>query len=53
MFVDINDENIKSVTSVIDLLNGKFQINLLNAWNFRLHMEFPVLMDEKVNGQHL
>ena len=51
--MNINDENIKSVTSVIDLLNGKFQINLLNAWNFRLHMEFPVLMDEKVNGQHL
>ena len=50
--MNINDENIKSVTSIIDLLNGKFQINLLNAWNFRLHMEFPVLIEEKVNGQH-
>lgn len=43
--MNVNDEHIKSVTSVIDLLNGKFQINLLNAWNFRLHMEFPILIE--------
>ena len=44
--LNLNDESIKSVSSTIDLLNGKFQINLLNAWNFRLHMEFPVLTNE-------
>jgi signal transduction histidine kinase len=44
--MNVNDEYIKSVVSVVDLLNGKFRINLLNAWNFRLHMEFPVLLDE-------
>lgn len=45
--MNLNDEYIKSVTSVIDLLNGKFQINLINAWNFRLHMEFPILLKEE------
>ncbi len=45
--MNIQDENIKSIISVIDLLNGKFEINLLNAWNFRLHMEFPILLKEK------
>lgn len=49
--LDLNDVHIKSVTSVIDLLNGKFQINLLNAWNFRLQMEFPVLLEEQTNGK--
>ncbi len=44
--MNTQDENIKSIISVIDLLNGKFQINLLNAWNFRLHMEFPILLKE-------
>jgi signal transduction histidine kinase len=42
----VQDENIKSVISVIDLLNGKYEINLLNAWNFRLHLEFPILLKE-------
>lgn len=44
--IDINHPDIKSITSVIDLLNGKFQINLLNAWNFKLQMEFPILLEE-------
>ncbi|MFN8237461.1 MAG: 7TM diverse intracellular signaling domain-containing protein [Chitinophagales bacterium] len=44
--MNTQDENIKSIISVIDLLNGKFQINLLNAWNFRLQMEFPILLKE-------
>jgi signal transduction histidine kinase len=44
--LNLNDESIKLVNSTINLLNGKFQINLLNAWNFRLHMEFPVLTNE-------
>lgn len=44
--LNLYDESIKLVNSTIDLLNGKFQINLLNAWNFRLHMEFPVLTNE-------
>lgn len=47
MHLDENHPNIKSVISVIDLLNGEFRINLLNAWNFKLRMEFPVLLDEK------
>lgn len=47
--MDTSNPAVKSVISVIDLLNGKFQINLLNAWNFRLQMEFPVLMEEKNN----
>lgn len=44
--MDMNNEHIRSVSSVIDLLNGRFQVNLLNAWNFRLNIEFPVLMEE-------
>lgn len=44
--IDINHPNIKSIISVIDLLHGKFQIKLLNAWNFKLQMEFPILLDK-------
>jgi signal transduction histidine kinase len=50
--IHMNDENIKVITSVIDLLNGKFQVNLMNAWNFRIHMEFPILTVEHTNGNH-
>lgn len=45
--MDMNEPNIKSITSVVNLLNGKFQMNLLNAWNFRLQLEFPVLMEDQ------
>ena len=41
--IDLNHPAIKAVTSVNDLLNGKFQVNMLNAWNFKIQMEFPVL----------
>jgi signal transduction histidine kinase len=44
--MNLNDEHIKSVNSVVDLLNGKFTVNLLNAWNFRLNIEFPILLEE-------
>jgi signal transduction histidine kinase len=44
--IDISHPDILSITSVVDLLNGKFQINLINAWNFKMHMEFPVLLKE-------
>lgn len=43
---DLNNEHIKSVIAVIDLLNGKFQNNMINARNYRIHMEFPILMNE-------
>ncbi|MFN8296933.1 MAG: histidine kinase [Chitinophagales bacterium] len=42
---DLNNEHIKSVIAVIDLLNGKFQNNMINARNYRIHMEFPIIMD--------
>lgn len=42
---DLNNEQIKSVIAVIDLLNGKFQNNMINARNYRIHMEFPIIMD--------
>jgi len=44
--IDINHPDIKSVISVIDLLNGRFHTNLLNAWNFKMQMEFPVMLNE-------
>jgi signal transduction histidine kinase len=44
--ININDEYISSIISVVNLLNGKFRMNLINAWNFRFHLEFPVLIDE-------
>jgi hypothetical protein len=43
--IDVNHQDIKSISSIINLLNGRFQINLLNAWNFKLQMEFPILLD--------
>lgn len=43
--LNTNAEQIKSVISVIDLLNGKFHQSMINAWNFRLHMEFPILLE--------
>lgn len=51
--INMNDENIKAITSIIDLLNGKFQVMLLNARNFRIHMEFPILTAEnKINKKN-
>ncbi len=44
--INVNHPNIKSIISIIDLLHGKFQINLLNAWNFKLQMEFPILLNK-------
>lgn len=44
--INVNHPNIKSIISIIDLLHGKFQINLLNAWNFKLQMEFPILLEK-------
>lgn len=46
--INTQHTDIHSIISVVDLLNGKFQINLLNAWNFKLHIEFPILIEDKV-----
>jgi len=46
--INTQHTDIHSIISVVDLLNGKFQINLLNAWNFKLHVEFPILIDDKI-----
>lgn len=45
--MDVNDEHLKSIVSVIDLLNGEFKTNLLNAWNFKIQLEFPVLTEDQ------
>jgi len=45
--IDTNHPDIKYIISIIDLLNGKYQMNLLNAWNFRLVLEFPVLIEHQ------
>jgi len=42
--LDVNHQYIKSVTSVNDLINGKFTITMLNTWNFKVQMEFPILL---------
>ena len=45
--IDLNNADIKSIQSVIELLNGKFQITLLNAWNFKFQIEFPVMLENQ------
>lgn len=45
--LDNNHPDLKYISSIIDLLNGKYQLNLLNAWNFRLILEFPVLIENQ------
>lgn len=44
--LDTNHVAIKTIHSSVNLLNGKFQMNLLNAWNFLIHIEFPILTDD-------
>lgn len=42
---DLEHEDIKSIIAVVDLLNAKFQSNILNARNARIHIEIPILVD--------
>lgn len=42
-------QHIKSVISVVNILNGKFHIQLLNARNFSVQMEFPIIIDKTEN----
>ena len=45
-YTDLNHASIQSIISVINLLNAKFQNNILNARNSRIHLEFPILLEE-------
>lgn len=43
--IDMQAEEMQAVSSVIELLHGKTDQLLLNAWTFRLDIEYPVLVE--------
>lgn len=45
--IDLQSEEMRSIQSMIELLHGKTDRLLINAWTFRLDLEYPVLMKQE------
>jgi signal transduction histidine kinase len=48
--IDMQAEEMRSVQSVMDLLHGRKEQLLLNAWTFRLDIEYPVLLKQETTA---
>lgn len=44
-YINEKDDKIQSIISVVDLLHGKHTIEFINAFNAKMHIEIPILID--------
>lgn len=44
-YINEKDDRIQSITSVTDLLHGKYNIEFINAFNAKMLIEIPILID--------
>lgn len=44
-YINEKDDKIHSIISVVDLLHGKHSIEFINAFNSKMHIEIPILLD--------
>lgn len=44
-YINEKDERIQSIIEVVDLLHGKQKIEFINAFNSKMHIEIPILID--------
>ncbi len=45
--MNLKNTDIQSVITSVNLLQGNFQTQLINAWNYTIHIELPVLFKEE------
>ena len=49
--INLKNEHLQSIVTTINLLHGNFQVNLINAWNYIIQIEFPILLEDVIEDK--